>query len=145
MLFSLDPQPAADEIECAQCGALVYIELTRCPECGASLYPIDDDLDDEYRIVAYRQRARIISKIRDLYHRLIGQPYSIEEVFGDASVQADLYADLLLKVGGDEKVVERLIDYERQLQPNGNRMLWLHNAIDHWERDNRISHFNVNL
>jgi hypothetical protein len=38
MPFSLDPQPAEDEIECANCGALIYYELTRCPKCGINLY-----------------------------------------------------------------------------------------------------------
>jgi hypothetical protein len=44
---------------------------------------------------------------------------------------------LLVKVGGDRSTVERLIDFERRVLPEGNRTLWLENAIQRWEQDNR--------
>jgi len=31
-----------NEIECAQCGSSFYHELTRCPNCGTSVYPLDN-------------------------------------------------------------------------------------------------------
>jgi hypothetical protein len=30
-------------IECANCGEEFYYELTRCPRCGRSVYPLDED------------------------------------------------------------------------------------------------------
>jgi putative membrane protein (TIGR04086 family) len=38
-------QPMMDdnEIECPYCGATFSYELTRCPNCGRSVYPLDDD------------------------------------------------------------------------------------------------------
>jgi len=50
MPFSLDPQPAEDEIECANCGALIYYELTRCPKCGVNLYEPDDQPETGSRL-----------------------------------------------------------------------------------------------
>ena len=32
-----------NEIECAQCGTSFFHELTRCPNCGASVYPLDSN------------------------------------------------------------------------------------------------------
>jgi hypothetical protein len=37
--------PAEDEIECPRCGALATLEYTRCPNCGLSFYPPDEDPD----------------------------------------------------------------------------------------------------
>ena len=38
MPTSLDPLPGENEIECANCGAIFFYELTRCPKCGVNLY-----------------------------------------------------------------------------------------------------------
>ncbi|MBN1312347.1 MAG: hypothetical protein JXB30_13090 [Anaerolineae bacterium] len=35
------------EIECPQCGTMVYYELDRCPECGLDSYPPDDDTEGD--------------------------------------------------------------------------------------------------
>jgi len=50
-----------------------------------------------------------------------------------------LFEDLRLKVGGDREKAERLIEFERRQQPQGNRLSWLIRAIRRWERDNRVS------
>lgn len=47
------------------------------------------------------------------------------------------YQDLLTKARGDKALVERLIDYERQRNPQAGRREWLRSAIYRWERDNR--------
>ena len=39
--FNMD----ALQIECAHCGSTFSIELTQCPNCGISLYPLEDDPD----------------------------------------------------------------------------------------------------
>ena len=49
MPFSIDPQPEENEIECARCGAYFFYDLIRCPECGASVYPLDDEIDETFR------------------------------------------------------------------------------------------------
>ena len=142
MPFSLDPQPEADEIECGRCGALIYYGSTRCPECGVNLYEPENDLDEAEMVRDGRSswnRGGILARIDSFIRRLIGKPYAAEEIFGDALDQAVLYKDLLLKVGGDPQTVERLILFERQHAPEGNRIQWLQNAILRWERDNRLT------
>ena len=69
--------------------------------------------------------------------RLTRKPYPVDELFGTAINQAELFDNLLVKVGGDHTSVERLIAFERQLSPQGNRILWLKSAIQRWEQDNR--------
>jgi len=137
MPFSIDPQPGENEIECARCGALLYYELTRCPECGVNLYEPEDTIEEEnngWSVVP----GGVFAKLGELFRRLLGKPYSAEEVFGDALEQSVLFNDLLVKVGGDHKVVERLIEFESKKTPNGTRIVWLQNALQRWERDNRI-------
>jgi len=140
MPFSLDPQPKDDEIECGRCGALIYHASTRCPECGVNLYEPEDDLDvDDLGSGSGTGLGRegILSRIDSFIRRLTGKPYAAEAIFGDALDQAALYKDLLLKVAGDHTTVERLVQFEQQHDPDGNRLHWLHNAIKRWERDNR--------
>jgi len=137
MPFSIDPQPGENEIECARCGALLYYELTRCPECGVNLYEPEDTIEEEnngWSVVP----GGVFAKLGELFRRLLGKPYSAEEVFGDALELSVLFNDLLVKVGGDHKVVERLIEFESKKTPNSTRIVWLQNALQRWERDNRI-------
>ncbi len=35
--------PEDSTIECPHCGAKVFYDLTRCPECGHSFYPLDEE------------------------------------------------------------------------------------------------------
>jgi len=138
MPTSIDPQPGENEIECARCGAHVFMELSRCPECGVNFYePEDEPEEDNYR--RDDMQGGIIRKIGELIRRISGKPYSAEEIFGDALDQSLLYSNLLVKVGGDDHIVERLIEFEREKKPAGNRMIWLENAIQRWEKDNRIA------
>lgn len=139
MPFSLDPQPAENETECARCGAIFHIDLTRCPQCGVNIYEPEDEYEDEEYAATIYPKTGIFSKIGHFFRRLSGKPYSANEVFGNALDQAFLYNDLLAKVGGDHAVVERLVDFEKQQLPEGNRLVWLQNAIQRWELDNRIS------
>jgi putative membrane protein (TIGR04086 family) len=34
-----------NEIECPHCGEIFFYELTRCPACGRSVYPLDGDME----------------------------------------------------------------------------------------------------
>lgn len=140
MPFSLDRQPDENEIECANCGALIYDQLTRCPVCGVNLYEPTESRSGGYgsqNRAVHPQRVRLGSWLRDLFHRLTGKPYAAEEIFGESLHQAQLYNDLLQKTGGDREVVERLIAFEQQQKPSGNRFSWLKSAVQRWERDNR--------
>ena len=140
MPFSLDPTPEENEIECAQCGAYFYYDLTRCPACGASVYPNDDEIEDDLRKATIERRGSnrgFLSRIQNIFRKFSRQPYTAEEIFGDSLDQAILYDNLLQKVGGDHAVVERLINFEQRQKPEGNRKTWLENAIDRWEYDNR--------
>jgi len=140
MPFSIDPQPAENEIECANCGALIYYELTRCPNCGVNLYEPDEQPEEASREKnRYRSpKNGMLGKAEAFIRRLTGKSSAAEELFGAfIQLQSDLYDDLLLKVGGDHQVVERLVEYERQLQPEATRTALLEKAIQHWERENR--------
>jgi len=138
MPFQIDPEPGENEIECGNCGAIIYAGLSRCPECGVNLYEPEADRPSE-RKPARRSRPGFFVRLKDAYQRLLGKPYSAEEVFGDSLDQAVLFNDLLGRVGGDREVVERLIAYERQQAPYASRSTLLRNAIQRWERDNRLA------
>ena len=134
MPTSIDPQPAENEFECANCGAYFHYELTRCPNCGVNLYEPEDET--EAASYSHPQREGMFDKLKDMLHRLFNKPYAADEVFGDALNQAVLYNDLLQKTGGDHTAVERLIDFERGRTRHATRMIWLKNAIQRWEKDN---------
>jgi hypothetical protein len=74
-----------------------------------------------------------------IFHQITKKPYPADELFGAAINQAELFNNLLRKVGGDRAAAERLIDFERGQLPKGNRMIWLEKAIRRWERDNQGS------
>ena len=139
MPFQFDPPPGENEIECARCGASIYFELSRCPECGVNLYEPESDQQFESLDDRLPYKTGFLAKIRALLQRLLGKPYSAEDVFGDSLNQAILFRDLLAKVGGDHEVVERLIAFERRQFPNDTRPLLILHAIRRWERDNRIT------
>jgi len=141
MPMSIDPPPGDNEFECARCGARVYYELTRCPNCGVNLYePEDEQAGDDRQTTAASRPAPsgFLTKVGVYLRRLSGKPYRAEEVFGDGLNQAVLYNDLLRKVSGDQAAAERLIAYERQRAPQATRSIWLQKAIQRWERDNKI-------
>jgi len=136
MPTSLDPQPGENEIECARCGAIFPIDLTRCPNCGVNLYEPDES-DDREKGAFKPHPAGLSLKIGNFFRRLAGKPHPAEELFNQSLQQAALYNDLLHKVGGDREVVERLIDFERQRLPQATRVKWLQNAVQRWEKDNQ--------
>jgi len=59
-------------------------------------------------------------------------------LFAGVRTEASSYQDLLSRVGYDESVAERLLEYERKSLPNADRIELIHLAIARWERDNRI-------
>ena len=133
MPTSLTPPPADDEIECANCGAYVYIELTRCPNCGINLYEPEDITMERPR---FPLKSKFSLAMESLLRKLRGKPHPAEELFNNALREASLFNDLLLKVGGDRSVVERLVAYERKLRPGATRLTCLQNAIRRWEQEN---------
>ena len=140
MPTSIDPEPADDEIECARCGAHFFYELTRCPNCGVNLYEPEDEpegANSQKLHSTASPQGGLGARLNGFIHRLTKKPYAVNELFGAAINQAGLFNDLLIKVGGDRAIVERLIEFERQRSPQGNRMLWLKSAIERWEQDNR--------
>jgi hypothetical protein len=136
MPISLDPQPGENEIECANCGAIFFYELTRCPKCGVNLYEPDDG--GERKTGSFKPHpAGLSAKIGNFFRQLAGKPHPAEELFNQSLKQAALHNDLLQKVGGDREAVEWLIEFERQRLPGASRVIWLQNAIRHWEKDNQ--------
>ena len=136
MPFSVDPQPQDHQTECGRCGAHFDFELSRCPACGVNLYDPEDDLD--INSASPHQSGELFAKIGSRLRRFLGIPYSANQVFGDTLNHTELYKELLSKVGGDHHVVERLIRFESEDQPHGSRITWLQNAIQRWDRDNRL-------
>jgi hypothetical protein len=78
------------------------------------------------------------NRLEGLFRRITKKPYPVDTLFGAALNQAELYTNLLIKVGGDHATVERLIAFEQKLAPQGNRILWLENGIRRWEKDNQV-------
>lgn len=134
MPTSLTPPPAEDEFECAQCGEYVHITLTRCPKCGVNLYEPEDD---KYAQSAVRRESGLLAKLKRSVRQFFGEPHPAEELFAGALREKALYDDLLLKVGGDRAVVERLIAYEKDRRPDVTRLTCLQNAIHRTERENQ--------
>jgi hypothetical protein len=137
MPVSIDPQPADDEIECGNCGAYIYHGLTRCPNCGVNLYEPEEDPEQDRRPSSAWEGT--FSRLETFLRRITRRPYPVDDLFGAAINQAGLYNDLLNKVGGDHATVERLVDYESRQASDGNRLVWLANAIRRWEHDNHSS------
>ena len=134
MPVSLTPPPADNEIECANCGAYIYIELTRCPKCGVNLYEPEED---RYGAPARRSESGVWARLTRSVRRMFGEPHPAEELFDGALREKALFDDLLRKTGGDRAVVERLIEFERKQKPDATRRVCLQNAIQRWERENR--------
>jgi predicted nucleic acid-binding Zn-ribbon protein len=131
MPTSIDPEPAENEFECANCGAYFHYELTRCPNCGINLYEPEDQTNPSPR------EAGVFSKLKDAFHSIFNKPYSADDIFGDALDASILYNDLLQKVRGDRAAVDRLIEFEKASAPKSTRRAWIQSALQHWERDNR--------
>lgn len=134
MPTSLTPLPKDDEVECANCGAYVYIELTRCPNCGVNLYE-PEETKPEYS--SFRPKSKLALKLESVMRKLRGEAHPAEELFTGALREATLFDDLLKKVGGDRSTVERLIEYERQVKPGATRLTCIQNAIQRWVRENQ--------
>ena len=140
MPTSIDPPPAEDEIECANCGAYIYYGLSRCPNCGINLYEPEDETGQNQPQPSRPMRSRqegIFGRLDRFVRKLTKRPYPAVELFGAAINQAELFNNLLRKVGGERAAAERLIDFERKQFPDGNRLIWLEKAIQRWEKDNR--------
>ena len=137
MPFSIDPIPGENEIECARCGAVIFYQLSRCPNCGVNLYEPENEEMGDTRSLSVNSKKSWSEKLSGWFRRVFRKPYSAEEVFGSALDQGYYYNDLLQKVGGDHQVVERLVAFERESNPNGTRISWLKDAIVRWQRDNR--------
>lgn len=135
MPASIDPPPAENEFECANCGAYFHYELTRCPNCGINLYEPEKDADG----ISEKgpQGGGVFGPLKDAFHRVFNKPYPAADVFGDALDVSILYNDLLQKTGGDRAAAERLIEFERGRAPASTRKGWIRNAIRRWEQDNQ--------
>ena len=134
MPTSLAPPPADDEVECANCGAYIYIELTRCPNCGISLYEPEDTEEERPK---FRPKSRFSLAIESALRKIRGESHPAEELFTGALREKALFDDLLRKAGGDRSVAERLIEFERKQKPGATRLTCLQNAISRWEHENR--------
>lgn len=133
MPTSLTPPPKDDETECGNCGAYIYHDLVRCPNCG--VYLVQPNEPEEER-PTFRPKNKFTLAVASVLRKIRGEAHPAEELFTGALREASLFDDLLRKVGGDRSVVERLIEYEKQLKPGAARLTCLQNAIARWEREN---------
>ncbi|MBD2060003.1 zinc ribbon domain-containing protein [Oculatella sp. FACHB-28] len=69
----------------------------------------------------------------------VGAVYAVTQSGASSSggMEKQLQQQLLRRAKGDKKLVERLIQYEQQRNPNSNRLQLLQNAIYRWDRDRR--------
>lgn len=65
------------------------------------------------------------------------QKVTVETLFVVPPTEENLYQDLFIKVGYDHDIAKRLIEYERQREPQVKRSQLIRNAIQRWEHDNR--------
>ena len=133
MPTSIDPPPADDEVECGNCGAYIYHDLVKCPNCGAYLVEPNEPEDERPN---FRSKSKFALAVESVMRKLRGEAHPAEELFTGALREAALFDDLLRKAGGDRSVVERLIEYEKQLKPGATRLTSLQNAAQRWEREN---------
>ena len=134
MPTSLTPPPKDDETECGNCGAYIYHGLLKCPNCGVYL---DEPNETEVERPKFRPKSKFSLAIESVIRKIRGEPDYAEELFTGALREKALFDDLLRKVGGDQSVVKRLIEYERQERPGATRLTCLQNAISRWENENR--------
>ena len=134
MPTSLTPPLKDDETECGNCGAYIYHGLLKCPNCGVYL---DEPNETEEERPKFRPKSKFSLVVESVLRKIRGEPDYAEELFTGALKEKALYDDLLRKVGGDQSVVERLIEFERQQRPNATRLTCLQNAISRWENENR--------
>ncbi|MCE9645998.1 MAG: hypothetical protein K8S20_08365 [Chloroflexi bacterium] len=136
MPTSIDPGPAENEFECANCGAYFHYELTRCPNCGIQIYePEGNDAGGIGR--SGPQGPGMFDWLKDALHGIFNKPYAADEIFGDALDASILYDDLLQKTAGDRAAADRLIEFEKVRAPQFTRRKWIKSAIQNWERDNQ--------
>ena len=131
---SLTPPPKDDETECGNCGAYIYHGLLKCPNCGVYL---DEPNETDEERPKFRPKSKISLALESIVRKMRGEPGYAEELFTGALREKALFDDLLRKVGGDQSVVERLIEYERMQKPGARRLTCLQNAISRWEQENR--------
>ena len=62
-------------------------------------------------------KIKLGARFEDMIRRLTRRPYPADRLFGTALNQAELFDNLLTKVGGDRATVERLIAFGQQLFP----------------------------
>ena len=134
---SITPPPKEDETECGNCGAYIYHGLLKCPNCGAYLIDPFDLPEPDEPPRAVRPRNKFSLWVEAVIRKLRREPHPAEELFIGPMREAALFDDLLRKVGGDRSVVERLIEYERQLKPGATRLTCLQNAVARWDRENQ--------
>jgi hypothetical protein len=132
MPTSIDRQPGENETECAHCGAIIYDQLTRCPNCGINLYEPEDDEVFRGTISPRRKRS-----FRQWVESLFNISTPADELFGASLLQAQRYNDLLVLAGRDRNLVEQWIAAEQRRSPRGNRGSWLQSAL---ERQQSKSH-----
>lgn len=70
---------------------------------------------------------------------IVGIAYYIAQKYsGTRWSQAErLYRKLLWQTGGDKNLAERLIQFERERNPNADRFQLVQNALSRWQRDRR--------
>ena len=62
----------------------------------------------------------------------------ISDLFAPVVESQKRYLELLMKVGHERDVAERLIEHERRFTPKATRNILVENAIKRWEQDNRV-------
>ncbi len=75
MPTSLTPPPADDEIECGNCGAYIYVGLSRCPNCGVNLYEPEDIEEERPK---FRPKSKFSLAVESVMRKIRGEPHPAE-------------------------------------------------------------------
>ena len=93
-----------------------------------SLFTIHHDTRDRLKMNELSEQIKVHEGAKNVHNRnLETEELRIKE----------LYRNLLIKNLHDKEVVNRLIEFERNRNPNATKAELLQSAIDRWERDNR--------
>jgi hypothetical protein len=97
---------------------------------------LDEPNETEEARPKFRPKSKFALAIESVLRKIRGEPHPAEDLFTGILKQKELFDDLLRKVGGGPSVVERLIEYEKQLKPGATRLTCIQNAIQRWEQEN---------
>lgn len=120
-------------IVCPNCGEQTDMEQIRCPKCGLSFFPIEEEAENlpaPKKRSSARQKPNFIIRFVEWLNSKFHLPSAFK------NQENKLFENLLMKSRFDYERTERLIAYEQRRFPHYTREQAIKSAIERWERDN---------